>query len=160
MPESKDFPKALFYLSFLCMALTGPAGAASPPGACPQTRTTTAAPPEFLARTNPLPATPEVAAAGERMFAGKGKSVPCTFCHGAKGDGKGYLATQYDPRPRNFNCKETMSDISDGQLFWIIQNGSPGAAMPPSTGSSMPASRNLTDEEIWQLVRYVRTFVR
>ena len=53
-----------------------------------------------------------------------------------------------------------MSDLPDGQLFWIIQNGSPDTAMPPQTGSSMPAYRNLTDEEIWQLVRYIRNFAR
>ena len=160
MVDSISLRKILISLTLYCSALAGPTSAATPPGACPQSRATTAAPAEFLARANPLSATPEVVAAGERMYVGKGKSVPCSFCHGVKGDGKGYLAGQYDPRPRNFACKETMAEISDGQLFWIIQIGSPGAAMPPSTGSSMPASRNLTDEEVWQLVRYVRNFAR
>lgn len=131
-----------------------------PPGECPQRRLTVKAPPDYLSRTNPLSASPEVLAAAERNYLGKSKSVPCLFCHGAKGDGKGYLAGQYVPRPRNFTCKETMGDLPDGQLFWIIQNGSPDSAMPPQTGSSMPSSRNLSDEEIWQLVRYVRNFAR
>ena len=64
------------------------------------------------------------------------------------GDGKGYLAAQYDPRPRNFLCTATINGIEDGQLFWIIQNGSPGTAMPPSG--------NLTDIQIWSIVNYLR----
>ncbi len=162
MPKAKYFNKLLILLIFLGNFLAGKAAfAADPrPGECPQSRPTVKAPADYLSRTNPLPASPEVLAAAERNYLGKSKSVPCQFCHGLKGDGKGYLAGQYIPRPRNFACKESMSEISDGQLFWIIQNDSPDAAMPPSTGSSMPASRNLTDEEIWQLVRYVRNFAR
>jgi len=148
-----------FWLSLTLIAQT--VAAADPaPGECPQRRETVKAPPEYLARTNPLPTSPEVIQAGERSFTGKSKSVPCVFCHGAKGDGKGYLASQYVPRPRNFTCKEIMSELPDGQLFWIIQNGSPDAAMPPSTGTGMPSAKHLSDEEIWQLVRYVRTFSR
>jgi mono/diheme cytochrome c family protein len=33
-------------------------------------------------------------------------------------------------------------------LFWIIRYGSPGTAMP--------ASGNLTEQQIWQLVTYLR----
>ena len=144
------------------MVLAHQAGAASapPPGQCPQPRITVKAPPDYLARTNPLSASPEVLEAGERMFIGKSRALPCLFCHGIRGDGRGNLAGQYEPRPRNFTCKEMMAEIPDGQLFWIIQNGSPRAAMPPSTGAGMPSSKNLTDEEIWQLVHYVRTFAR
>jgi mono/diheme cytochrome c family protein len=43
-----------------------------------------------------------------------------------------------------------METISDGQLFWVIRNGSPG--------TGMPAFKNLKDREIWQIVRYLRTF--
>jgi cytochrome c553 len=162
MPEWDAIHKYLILFVFLCSWVgTGLANAADPaPGECPQRRNTAKAPADYLSRTNPLPASPEVLAAAERSYPGKSKSVPCLFCHGAKGDGKGYLASQYVPRPRNFTCKEIMSDLPDGQLFWIIQNGSPDTAMPPQTGSSMPAYRNLTDEEIWQLVRYIRNFAR
>ncbi|NIP99686.1 MAG: cytochrome C, partial [Nitrospinaceae bacterium] len=41
-------------------------------------------------------------------------------------------------------------DIPDGQMFWIIKNGSPG--------TRMPAFGNLSDEQIWQLVLYIRQF--
>jgi hypothetical protein len=53
------------------------------------------------------------------------------------------------PRPRNFRCAVTINDVPDGQLFWIIRFGSPGTSMPPH--------RKFTDEQIWELVSYLRT---
>ncbi len=70
-------------------------------------------------------------------------------CHGKRGEGNGPLASQFDPRPRNFACAQTVNGIPDGQLHWIIKNGSPATAMP-SFGF-------LGDEEIWQLVIYLRS---
>jgi mono/diheme cytochrome c family protein len=43
-----------------------------------------------------------------------------------------------------------MNDIPDGQLFWIIRNGSKGTAMP--------AFKDLKDEQIWHLILYIRSF--
>ena len=43
---------------------------------------------------------------------------------------------------------KTMKNISDGQLFWIIRNGSPG--------TGMPAFKDLSDKEIWLIVHYLR----
>jgi mono/diheme cytochrome c family protein len=121
-------------------------------GECPQPRFTGKAPPEYLARSNPLSATPETLASAERLYTGKSKTLPCAICHGVRGDGKGALASQYSPPPRNFACKETVTEIADGQLFWIIQNGSPDTAMPPS--------KDFTDEQIWHLVLYLRNLAR
>ncbi len=42
-----------------------------------------------------------------------------------------------------------MESIPDGQLFWIIRNG--------SAGTGMPAFSDLGDEQIWQLVHFLRT---
>ena len=42
--------------------------------------------------------------------------------------------------------------LPDGQLFWIIRNGSPGTAMP--------GYGPLSDEQIWQLVLFVRSLSR
>jgi mono/diheme cytochrome c family protein len=64
----------------------------------------------------------------------------------------GPLAGQFDPRPRNFACKETVNGIPDGQLFWIVRNGSPG--------TSMPDFRGLRDEQIWQIVLYLRALAK
>jgi hypothetical protein len=43
-----------------------------------------------------------------------------------------------------------MAQISDGQLFWIIKNG--------SVGTSMPEFTDLSDKSIWQLIIYIREF--
>ena len=117
-------------------------------GECPQPRFTGTAPPQFYERTNPLPATAEHLSAGERRYLGTPESESCAICHGRKGDGKGALARQYDPPPRNFTCAKTVNDVPDGQLFWIIRYGSPGTAMPPH--------RDLSDEQTWQLVHHLR----
>ena len=58
------------------------------------------------------------------------------------------LSAQFDPRPRSFAFAETIEDVPDGQLFWIIRFGSPGA--------SMPAHKDFSDEQIWELVLHVR----
>jgi mono/diheme cytochrome c family protein len=42
-----------------------------------------------------------------------------------------------------------MKNISDGQMFWVVKNGSPG--------TGMNAYKNLTDEQVWQIILYLRT---
>jgi mono/diheme cytochrome c family protein len=118
-----------------------------PPAECPQPRFTGKAPDEYYTRKNPLPANADVRAA-EGVFQEKGGKLACATCHGAKGDGRGSMSGQFDPHPRNFRCAATVNGIPDGQLFWIIRYGSPGTAMPPHA--------NLTDEQVWQLVLYLR----
>jgi len=41
-----------------------------------------------------------------------------------------------------------MNALPDGQLFWVIQNGSPG--------TGMLAFKGLKDEQIWQIILYIR----
>ena len=121
----------------------------SPPAAeCPQPRLIGKAPEAIYERANPLAANRKNLKAGRNIYLDL--SVPaCAVCHGEKGAGDGPLAGQFDPRPRNFACAKTIEGIPDGQLFWIIKNGSPGSAMPPFG--------YLTDDEIWQLVLYLRS---
>lgn len=115
---------------------------------CPQPRFTGKAPEPLYARVNPLEASRSNVRAGRELY--EDLSDPsCVVCHGEKGDGRGQLSGQFDPRPRNFSCSETIDGVPDGQLHWIIQNGSPGTAMPPFN--------YLSDEEIWQLVLYLRS---
>ncbi len=120
---------------------------AAPPE-CPQPRFTGKAPDDYYKRTNPLTAANTNVKTAESLFQGQMGSVNCAICHGEKGDGRGVLASQYDPPPRNFSCAQTINGVPDGQLFWIIRFGSPGTAMPPH-----PA---LKDEQVWQLVLYLR----
>ena len=53
------------------------------------------------------------------------------------------------PIPRNFTCSDTMKDVSAGQMFWIIKNGSPGTGM-------VAHKKTLKDKEIWDVVKYIR----
>jgi mono/diheme cytochrome c family protein len=121
-------------------------------GICPQIRNTPQAPESFQGLTNPLDPTKKNLLAGETLFKIDARPTACKVCHGFGGDGLGIIFKRLQPKPRNFTCYYTMEDISDGQIFWIIKNGSPGTPMP-SFGA-------LSDEQVWQLVLFIRQFVQ
>jgi mono/diheme cytochrome c family protein len=98
---------------------------------------------------NPLQPTSELLEKGKALFEGK---AFCKACHGADGKGlpkdlelKGLL-------PRNFTDKKWQAMRTDGELFWILKNGSPGTDMAPF----VPLV--LTEEEAWQVLLYIRSF--
>ncbi len=121
-------------------------------GVCPQPRTTQRAPEEVLSKTNPLPVGPAAVQAGKTLFQETAKPLACMNCHGKQGDGAGIMGAALTPPPRNFTCGATMKSIPDGQLFWIIKNGSPGTGMMPFAG--------LSEEEVWQLIHYLRSLAK
>jgi mono/diheme cytochrome c family protein len=123
-----------------------------PLGVCPQARTTKKAPADFLKRTNPLPATGAHVQAGKKLYAETAKPLACMNCHGQQGDGAGPIGAALVPPPRNFTCGATMKDITDGQLFWVIKNG--------SQGTGMMAFPGLSDEEVWQIIHYLRSLAQ
>ncbi len=118
--------------------------------ACPQVRKTQKAPDEIYNLKNPLEPTRENIFAGQTLFHFDARPGPCRVCHGISGNGLGILFRELSPGSRNFTCDHMMDNIPDGQLFWIIKNGSEGTAMP--------AFKNLEDDQIWQLVHYIRHF--
>jgi len=119
------------------------------PGHCPQTRHTIPAPEEYSLMQNMLQPTKENVQAGNNLFNSKAKPVACVICHGIKGDGIGLIFPRLKPYPRNFTCYQTMKGVSDGQLFWIVKNG--------SHGTQMPGIVKLEDKQIWQLILYIRS---
>lgn len=121
-------------------------------GICPQKRKTERAPNRYLEKVNPLARTKENIEKGRRLFSEDAKPTACKLCHGKSGNGNGSLARRMEPPPRNFTCENVMQDLPDGQLFWIIQNGSRGTAMPAHKFS-------LGKEQIWQLILYIRRFL-
>ncbi len=121
-------------------------------GACVQPRKTTKAPEDFLTKTNPLSSSAGSIQAGKELFLKTAQPVACVMCHGEQGDGKGLMGAALVPPPRNFTCGTMMRDIPDGQLYWIIKNGSPGTGMMAFTG--------LPDEQVWQLVHYIRSLAK
>ena len=104
------------------------------------------------AMTNPLPVDEEIIAKGKALYEGK---AFCKVCHGPDGKGLGAdiaPGSLKGPLPRNFTDKKWQAARTDGELFWILQNGSKGTAMAPF----IPLI--LTEEEAWQVLRYVRSF--
>ncbi|PIQ95731.1 MAG: cytochrome C [Nitrospinae bacterium CG11_big_fil_rev_8_21_14_0_20_56_8] len=121
-------------------------------GQCPQPRFTGKAPDAVYNLKNPLEPNPENLSAGEVLFQNRAKPMPCKMCHGVKGDGQGPMSKGFDPPPRNFTCAQTINGVPDGQLFWIIQNGSPG--------TGMLAFKSLKDDQVWQVVLFIRKLVQ
>jgi len=118
-------------------------------GSCPQVRFTVPAPDEFLRLKNPLKSDSKNLFTGEALFHTDAQPTACKICHGLTGNGMGMMAPGLNPPPRNFSCSETMKGISDGQMFWVVKNGSPG--------TGMTAYKSLTDEQVWQIILYLRT---
>ena len=98
---------------------------------------------------NPLPATPENTAVGKALYHGK---AFCVTCHGRDGRGLGDIPGLQGSLPRDFTNKAWQAARTDGELFWILNNGSSGTAMAPF----VPLV--LTEEEAWQVLLYIRSF--
>ena len=122
-------------------------------GICPQSRKTEKAPSRYVLKQNPLFATAKNIERGKLFYQAEAKPTACKMCHGIRGNGNGRLARGLEPAPRNFTCKDTMKSLSDGQLFWVIKNGSKGTAMPAHKFT-------LSDKDIWQIIHYLRSFAR
>ncbi len=101
------------------------------------------------AMKNPTPEGEATIAKGKALFEGKGT---CFNCHGKTGEGNGPAGAILNPSPRNFtNCK-FHKKRKDGELFWVIKNGSPGTGMVSLTPGT------ISEEEAWTIIRYERTF--
>lgn len=105
------------------------------------------------ALANPLPATPAVVEKGRELYHGKGF---CVACHGLEGRGITDVDTSVlkGALPTDFTKVEWQAARTDGELMWVLKNGSPGTAM----ASFVPVV--LTEEDAWQVIRYLRSFVR
>lgn len=98
-------------------------------------------PPDYVGKSNPLGAS--AAVAGAVTF-----KTDCVQCHGDDGKGDGPASPSLDPRPANLVALGL--DVGDDFLYWRINTGVPGTAMPAWKGI-------LSDRQIWELVAYIRT---
>jgi len=99
--------------------------------------------------TNPFPTTPENIEKGQKIFHSK---AFCVTCHGRDGKGLGNIPGLRGKLPRDFTDKTWQAARTDGELFWILKNGSPGTDM----ASFIPLV--LTEDEAWHVLLYVRAF--
>jgi mono/diheme cytochrome c family protein len=93
---------------------------------------------------NPLPATAENIHAGRDNF-----SHYCFACHGLDGQNTGVPFAEKMSPPVPLLTSPAVQGYTDGQLKWVIDNGIFPSGMPASKGI-------LNDDEIWQIVVYVR----
>jgi len=98
-------------------------------------------PAEYTGRTNPFGE--EAADEGANVF-----KTNCEMCHGSQGHGDGPAGQSLDPKPKNLGVLQ--KSAADDYLFWRIHDGKPGTSMVAWKGI-------LTEEQIWQVVSFIRT---
>jgi S-disulfanyl-L-cysteine oxidoreductase SoxD len=93
---------------------------------------------------NPLAATQENIAAGQRAF-----GHYCAACHGKDGQNTGVPFARRMSPPVPSLASSTVQSYTDGQLKSVIDDGIAPSGMPGSKGI-------LSDEEVWLTVLYIR----
>jgi mono/diheme cytochrome c family protein len=78
----------------------------------------------------------------------------CASCHGVSGRGDGPLAASLNPPPRDFTKSTFGRYRTDEALRQVIAGGGSALGLSPV----MPAHPDLSDAELGQLVRCVRSF--
>jgi len=89
-------------------------------------------------RANPFADKPEAIAAGKILF-----GQNCAHCHGTDAEGR-----HRRPSLRS----ERVAQATDGELAWLLRNGSLAKGMP--TWSSLP------EPERWQIIAFLRSLPR
>ncbi|MEP7307111.1 MAG: c-type cytochrome [Acidobacteriota bacterium] len=104
-----------------------------------------ALPPSARVAQNPIPSSAAAAADGMVHFADH-----CALCHGNDGAGGTQMGRGFYPPAPDMRLARTQG-LSDGELFYIIENGIRFTGMPAfGTGTAAGA------ESTWRLVHFVR----
>ena len=111
-----------------------------------------AVPSDVKARTNPLASSADALAPGLEHFA-----KFCTMCHANDGSGQmTVIGNGLYPKPPDLRAEATQN-LTDGELFYIIENGVRFTGMP-AFGSGKPDPAG--DKQVWQLVYFIRHLPR
>lgn len=94
---------------------------------------------------SPYPVTPGRIEAGRKIYFGAGL---CVTCHSKDGTGVNLPGHP----PRDFTDTKWQKLRTDGELMWVLKNGSPGTGMPIRVGT------DITEEEGWNVIQFIRTF--
>lgn len=93
---------------------------------------------------NPFPPTKKNIKEGNKVYFGKGL---CVKCHGEKG--KGVKVPGHSPR--NFTDAKWQDVRTDGEMMWVLKNGSPGTSMPIRVG------KVISEKEGWKVILFIRS---
>jgi mono/diheme cytochrome c family protein len=93
---------------------------------------------------NPITASPDALRDARMHFADH-----CATCHANDGSGNSAIGQGLYPKPPDLRLPETQK-LSDGELFWIIENGVRFTGMPAFGGS------HGSQEDSWKLVLFIR----
>jgi hypothetical protein len=107
----------------------------------------------FLRHGRPLARSPIVASES----AGQCPSTyedRCVSCHGSKGRGDGTASMSLHPPPRDFTSSVWQASHDDASISAVIHDGGAAHGLSPS----MASQRDLTQTELDDLVRCVRSF--
>lgn len=81
----------------------------------------------------------------------------CAICHGNEGSGDTPIGSGLYPKPPDLR-KPGTQDLSDGELFWIIENGVRFTGMPAFSGNGDQANgaNHGNGQDSWKLVHFIR----
>src|SRR5437764_7964137 len=98
---------------------------------------------------NPVLDSPEIQHEARLHFADH-----CAICHGNDGNGDTPIGNGLYPKPPDLRKPETQ-DLSDGELFWIIENGVRFTGMPAlSDNGDHMAGNHGSAQDSWKLVHF------
>ena len=92
-----------------------------------------------------VPSSPAAIDAGKQLY-----TKFCRFCHGNTGAGDSTMAPK-GMTPSNLTDAKWDRGSSEGEIFWVIQNGAP----PKYEMKGLKGK--LSDTDTWNLVHYVRS---
>jgi mono/diheme cytochrome c family protein len=114
----------------------------APSGQTPPAAAPAAIPADYVGKPNPVKPTPELQARVKKQY-----GWDCAMCHGDTGNGKGDVAAEQKLTVRDFRDPASLAKLSDGEIFYIIQNGQ---GKMPGDGDRMKP------DQIWNMVTYLR----
>lgn len=87
-------------------------------------------------RANPYHGQAEAVAAGRRIFLDH-----CAQCHGDDAQGKG--------KKPSLRSSRVQEQATEGEIHWLLYNG--------NMGKGMPSWAKLPDQQLWQVITYVKS---
>jgi mono/diheme cytochrome c family protein len=109
-----------------------------------------AMPADAKSRTNPIPNNPEVLAEASAHWADH-----CFSCHANDGSGDTVVGKNLYPPAPDMRLPATQQ-LTDGELFYIIQNGIRLTGMPAWGNGTSSNDLAHDEEDSWKLVHFIR----